>query len=210
MAAPIVIFDPNTPVGTEPLKLGPLRFQEIKSSLLREVQLPDGVFGQFAAPFSFDLTNDPIALAAAKAAGLLSVLDPVADQGIATKHIVDAKVSYGQVADAPSPCVLYTTYFGDLTPVFATAPRPGSLIVVTNGGSTNAGPVGLGLASVRGGVLPLRNAAGGDLVAGDFVTASTYLLMVAANGTHYIMVGTTKGYVDAAAGAVVSDRKSVV
>ena len=199
MAAPIVILDPNTPVGTEPLKLGPLRFQEIKSSLLREVQLPDGVFGQFTAPFSFDLVNDP----AAQTAGRLSVLDPIAPGEIATARYADAKVPYGAVTNLNLATPDGLNYIGTVTPLI-TAPQPGQLFVVANNGIINTGGVMLNLVGAIGLPLPLLDVAGLPLTAGDFVTGSTYLVMVAADSSHYIMVGVTKGYVDAAAGAVVS------
>lgn len=157
----------NDPPGTQLLKLGYQRIEDINNNLI--AMFGAGATINFGAPFSF---FD----AAAQAAGRLSVVAPVNPNEIARLIDVNAKVVVSTDLNTSDGGASYT---GTATPVI-TAYDTTALYVVTNIGVANSGPVSIQLG---GGFVLLEHANGSPLAAGDFAAGQVAILVF--DGTNF-------------------------
>ena len=160
-----VTINPNTPPGTEPLKLGPPRFHEIKQAILALLGLSPATQQSILQPFWYDTaTTVPPPGDSPTTNGLLSVLgDPDAPFGIATKNYVDNKIFLLPISGGPN------SFSAAVTPNV-----PGTIYQVGTPGAV--GPIDPGNA----GAVTIMNVSvtfmdGSTVTAGNFFGNSDYL-----------------------------------
>lgn len=165
---PIISIDPTTPIGDESLKLGPLRFHEIKSSLLKLLGFGGDAVENFPTPFqAIDPTTGRATLWD----------DPIEAMGIATAEYADHKAVYATITSGDS-----VHYTGNPTPALTDAYQQGAIYILLNSGPTNASsPPLLSLNNLP--VLPLRRRDGTDPLAGEIVANAFMLVVYNGSGT---------------------------
>lgn len=153
-------FDPNVPLGSESLKLGPSRFQSIEKNILLMV----GFDGTTAESFKDPFVVDP-------ATGLVTVVGvPVAPLGIATKNYIDQRTQFMTVSSSDA-----VTYMGTVAEPFNTY-QEGSPYVLLNAGGANA--AGMMLQLSDGPVKPVFLSDGVTAVpAGKFASGIAFLFV---------------------------------
>lgn len=178
-----VTFTPNVPPGTELLRRGYLRIQDINNGLVTMFGAPLTGALTFGAPFSF---FD----AAAQTAGRLSVITPVNDGEIVPKGYADQKVTVSTDLNSSDGG---NTYTGTATPAF-TAPVTNALYLVTNVGPPNVGAVTIQLSNDPT-FYPLIHLDGSALIAGELATGQALLDF---DGTSFRLISSslTKDFVN--------------